>query len=680
MRVTEISEERTAEELISWVAEAVNIHSVWRKESWRDYEFRDGVQWSEEDSNTLIVDKNIQPLTINRITPIIKFIHGWFILNQRDYSVKGRTKEDVELGQVMSEALMFIRDQNKGTQKISNAFLEQIITGIGCTKVYYNSDPRKEKVGFMRVPWHDIWWDPFSSPSFDVETARYAFTASWKDLDTLCGIFPDKAREIKEQYAEATSDVIESHQDDEANTVEEFKRILSSTGYWADNTRRRVRPVEMWYPTYQERVFLKMLNGRVLDVEDLSGEERFEALKYSKELLTATVRKMRVALIFNGIKLYDIPTPLPFDDYPFSTFVAYTDRFNLPFGVPRELTDLSMELNKRRAVALARADDFRMFTEEGAVEDLDTAYYEASRSKGHIVLKDGKMGRVNIVDLKDLAATQMSLAQQTRQEINEVSGTLEESMAIPDQVQSEGALQEKKGLQNIKLASLFQNADEALKDLGKKLCVMIQDTWTEEKTLRVTDRLTGVDAFVKINQSVVGPNGESISVRNNITESTFDIIVTTSPLTDTQRDKTMDLIFSALNKAPPEAISPLLNLGLSLTDIPGKEGWLEQIMLATGQELPSSDMSREEREAMLESKKQAAQQQQSFDRNLQIQTQNLENQEKSANIEKLRAEALSIMKKGDAEKDKVLLEQFKIGQEAAKNLGQDRGSQVQKEV
>lgn len=671
-----LDKEKTADELIAWVAEAVNIHQVWRKESWEDYEFRDGVQWSEEEKDTLINEKNIQPLIINRITPIIKFIHGWFILNQREYSVKGRTKEDVELGQVMSEALMFIRDQNKGIQKISNAFLEQIITGIGCTKVFYNSDPRKEKVSFTRVNWHDIWWDPFSTPWFDSETARYAFTAPWKDLDVFCSFFPDKAQEIREQFDAAASDSLGSISMDESASVEDFKRQLSSMGYWTDTERKRIRPVEMWYPVFDERLFLKMRNGRVLDLEDMSGQDRFEALRYSKELITATVRKMRVAILFNTMKVYDIPSPLPFDDFPFSTFVAYTDRFGLPFGVPRELTDLSKELNKRRSIALARADDFRMFTEKGAVEDLDTAYYEANRSKGHIVLAANGMGKIKIEDLKDLASTQMALAQQTRQEINEVSGTLDESMAIPDQVQSEGALQEKKGLQNIKLASLFQNADIAIKDLGAKLCSMIQDSWTEEKTLRVTDRMTGVDAFIKINQSVVGPNGETIHVKNNIAESAFDIVVTTSQVTDTQRDKTLDLIFSAINKAPPEAIPPLLNLGLAMSDIPDKGEWLEQIMNATGMEKHPDGMSKEDKDAAKLEKAKAAQQQQEFDRNLAIQTQTVANQEKAANTEKLRAEALSILKEADRKKDELVLEQFKVGQEAAKNLEQERGSKV----
>lgn len=131
------------------------------------------------------------------------------------------------------------------------------------------------------------------------------------------------------------------------------------------------------------------------------------------------------------------------------------------------------------------------------------------------------------------------------------------------------------------------------------------------------------------------------------------------------------MIFSALNKAPPEAIAPLLNLGLAMSDIPDKGEWLEQIMTATGMEKYPDGMSKEDKDAVKLEKAKAAQQQQEFDRNLAIQTQTVANQEKAANTEKLKAEAIATLKEADRKKDELVLEQFKVGQEAAKNLEQD---------
>lgn len=92
-------------------------------------------------------------------------------------------------------------------------------------------------------------------------------------------------------------------------------------------------------------------------------------------------------------------------------------------------------------------------------------------------------------------------------------------------------------------------------------------------------------------------------------------------------------------------------------------------MNATGMEKHPDGMSKEDKDAAKLEKAKAAQQQQEFDRNLAIQTQTVANQEKAANTEKLRAEALATLKEADRKKDELVLEQFKVGQEAAKNLG-----------
>lgn len=120
--------------LLSWVAEAKLKHQDWRKESWQDYEFRDGLQWPELAAAKLRGNR-IRPITTNKIFPIVNYILGHYINNQQDIVAKGRTKEDSELSQVISEAIAFVRDQNKGSQKIIRAVADQLTAGIGIIKV-----------------------------------------------------------------------------------------------------------------------------------------------------------------------------------------------------------------------------------------------------------------------------------------------------------------------------------------------------------------------------------------------------------------------------------------------------------------------------------------------------------------------------------------------------------------
>ena len=160
--------------LLSWVHEAQQAHQMWRKDSWEDWEFRDGKQWSSQ-AYAAMEKKGIKPITINRTFPIINLVHGHYIINQQDIVALGRTKADSELGQVMSEGIQLVVDQNGGTQKMGSAFHDQIVTGFGCMGVGLNPDPRREILQLKKYPWYSIWWDPYASPWMDKDDCRYVF-------------------------------------------------------------------------------------------------------------------------------------------------------------------------------------------------------------------------------------------------------------------------------------------------------------------------------------------------------------------------------------------------------------------------------------------------------------------------------------------------------------------------
>jgi len=657
-------------QLLAWVAESHTSHRDWRAESWEDYEFRDGVQWPHS-AKEMLKDKRIKPITANRIFPIVNFIHGWFINNQRDVIAKGRTKQDNDLAQFMSEALMCVRDQNNGAKKIADAVLDQIITGFGCMKVGVSPDPRKESVSLDYVPWHNVWWDPYSDPFMDEQNCRFVFTSSWKDLDTLCDFFPKCANDLQEQFSYLSGvgngDLPIMH-DDESTLIEEVQRMMGQPGYWTNSDRRRVRPVEMWYSVTEEVLFAKGKNGRAYELEAYNEVDQLAIIRESTEILTARVKKLRVSLFLGDYVIYDMPSPMPFTGYPYVPFVGYTDRFSRPFGAPRQIKEQNMELNKRRSYALARINDRRTFIEKKAVEDPHRTHAEANKLDGLIVVGEHKIDRVKIQELGDLASAQLAFAEHSEREIQEISGAGNESMGYQTAVQSGLALDKKQASQSTVLASLLENAYTAVQELGKKMSVLVQDNWTTEKALRVTDKMSGVEAFVALNQEVLGETGEVIEVRNDITQASFDIVLASTEMTDTMREKNMDLIFSSLNKAPAEAIGPLLSLGLELSDIPEKGSWLKQIQAATGAGAVDENLSKAEQGEIDRANAQKVQQRQEEGYVLEVQTAQAENQKTEAETGKLRAEAIALLKEADAQKQKVDQEGFKIGQESTEPL------------
>jgi len=184
---------------------------------------------------------------------------------------------------------------------------------------------------------------------------------------------------------------------------------------------------------------------------------------------------------------------------------------------------------------------------------------------------------------------------------------------------------------------LLENAKYSQQLMGQRVGALIQDTWTDEKVLRITDRLTGTEKFVSINERVHSESG--VTLRNDITQAMFDYEITSRPMTATVREKNSDLIFSAINKSPPEAVGPLLNLALEISDIPNKDLLLQQIRKATGVAPLNDDLPLEEREAIEqeEAAKRAAETQKQTEQ--QDRTVALEQDKTQAEIEKLRAEA-----------------------------------------
>ncbi len=651
--------------LLSYVQEAQEIHEVWRRDSYEDAAFLDGDQWNASDIQKL-KDKGIPRLTINRIFPILNLLQGHYINNQTDIVAKGRTKDDNELAQVMSEGIQFVVDQSHGQQRMQRAFRHEITTGIGYLDVGFHHDPRHEKIAITSRSWYSWWWDPYAkSPWMNKDHCRYGFSADWVDLDDLIQLFPEKEKELREQYTKLDTDYFVPDTYDVGTEIEDYKKYLSSN-HWvnSESGRDRVRPVEMWYVVIEPGVFAVMPNGRVIDLDTVDDvHQEYQLVMQSKEVIRANVKRMRVATFLSDLVLQDCKTPYIHDEYPVVPFVGYEDRYGFPYGAVRQAKEQQVEVNKRRSMALALMSSRRVITEKGAAEDENRVYEEANRMDGFIVMKKDKMNRVEIQEMTDLAATQMSMLEQSEREIQEISGANDDTLGYESATRSGVALEQRKQSSATVTASLLENARFSQQILGQRINALIQDTWTDEKVLRVTDRVTGAEKFVSINERTLGDTG--ITIRNDITQANFDIVVTTKPMTDTMREKNSELIFAAINKAPPEAVGPLLTLALEISDLPQKDQLLQQIRTATGVPEINDDLTQEQREQQQQMEAEAKQAEQQKQTQQQDTSVALEQGKTQAEIDKINAEAALALAKAGAEQQDVNQKGFQIGAQIA---------------
>ena len=633
----------------------------------------DGVQWDDQAASAA-VDAGVEMLTINRTFPVINLILGTQVINKFDVQAKARTGDDSELSQTMSEALQFVMDQSDGQFIVDQAFKDAIVPGFGCMSPGFNADPRKEKVRVSYRDWTEIWWDPFATPWFSPMDCRYVFHQKWMDLSALQALFPKKEKDLDDYFGDLTGGVKQEWSsifDDEANEVEQETKVLSGSE-WADGRRHRVRPVEIWYTVFEPAWFGCFPDGRAIELrEDMPPESQYQIVQAAQEVVSAVIRRVRVATFLGDILLQDTPSPYPHDQFPFIPFIGYIDRYKHPFGVPRQIRDQDIEVNKRRSMALSLLSKRRVTVEEDVVTGenqaaaLQTLYTEANKPDGFLVVSSGGLHKIEIQEHQALANSQVSILQQSEAEIQQISGANAEQMGYQSNAQSGRAIEKRQSQGATITAPLFSNLRRSMKMLGEQVISLIQGSWTGEKILRVTDRLSGAEKFVSINQPVEGPGG-SIILKNNITQGKYDLVVSDAPATDTVREKNMELIIEWIKKSPPDIIPNLINLAFEMSDIPNKEQVLAKMRPILGVNPEDEDLTAEEikEKVIQELEGQRAAQQQA--QQIEQERVRLELEGMEAANEKIRAETQAIASKPEIEREKTQQSKSKLELEGLK--------------
>jgi hypothetical protein len=654
------------QQLLTWRDEAMVAQDDWRKESWRDCEMVDGDQWTDTDKAKAIDAGIPYTLTINRTFPTVNLLIGLQIINKYDIIAKGRTSKDSEISQVMTEGVKYVMDQNDGLFRVSQAFKDEIVPGVGFLATGFNSDPRKEKVKVDYRDWKTMWFDPYASPWIEPERCRYVIYQPWMDIIDLQALFPEKRKEIDEQYNNLSRNVLSNSASvyDQATEVEE--KVLYSVGSgWVVNQRKRVRPAEVWYTHYETCIFVIFPDGNVLEVRpELPPLEQFDMVRYAQEVVKANVKKIRAATILGDLILADVKSPYAHDQFPFVPFVGYVDRYNRPYGVPRQLRDQEEEINRRRSMALALLNSRRVTMEEdapGETQTIDELYEEANKPDGFLVVSPGaiKNQKILIHDQAQLTPMQMQLLEQSEREVDQIAGMNAEIYGRKSNAIS-GVAEEKRVAQSATVTmSLFENLRRSLNILGYQTVCNIKGAWTGEKVLRITDRMSGADRFVELNKRIPGANG-SILIQNNVTQSKVDIVVSDAPMTDTTRELNMMMIIEWIKKSPPEIIPQLLMLAFEMSNMPNKDQLLARIKPLLGLDPRDEDLSPEQlKQKAIQGRDAQAQKQAVIEQlqleaaKLKVQGSELENKRLMAEIQKIVASITSDLGKTKAIQDKV---------------------------
>jgi hypothetical protein len=426
----------THETLVTWVNEADDATKDSRDLAEKSRSYYDSEQWTAEERKKLEAQKQAATV-INRIKPKIDGLMGMESANKTTAKAFPRTPKHEKGALAATEAVRYCLQDNFYDQTRSSAWENLLLEGTCGIEVIVRPD-KKERDKFKIIIRHILWdrliYDPHSRSKSFGDNPRYKGQVVWMDYDEAVEMYPDGA------------DVLEN--------MQQSSSTYGDKPRWMDNTRRRVKIVELyyrkpdgdvWYCCFTRGGYLKQPQKSPYVNEE--GETE--------------------------------------DPYEFASL--FVDREGRRYGAARQYLDVQDEINKRRSKALHLLSVRQTFGTAGAVADVNKARKELAKPDGHVEFAYGELNKdFGVLPTGDMAAGQFNLLSEAKQEIDAVGYNA--AAAGKDLHAVSGvALRARSQAAQTELAPMFAVLKHLDIRVYRKVWNRIKQYWKAEMWIRVTD-------------------------------------------------------------------------------------------------------------------------------------------------------------------------------------------------
>jgi hypothetical protein len=553
---------------------AITVESDWRREAKEDIEFYAGKQWSDSDVDTL--RKTKRPcLTINKIRPLLNLLSGYQRLNRYDPEFLPRTADDLEKVKVAKGVTKYLLDTVEFDYVESNAALRSWITGRGWYHAYWKKDwfTGEQNIVIESVSPFEIYVDPECTKD-DLSDAEFLCHARWVGKEKVKTTFPE------------ASDWVESIVSRYDQSEEEME-FIGTEPLWYSVELQKARLVTMWYRHYETEKYWVLpdgteITGKVEGMLDIVGEQK-----------TRQKCSVRCATFIGDLLLEDIESPYRHGMFPYVLINSYwLGEGDAPAGIVRDLKDPQRELNKRRSQMTHLVNTMAnrgWKVKKGTMTDNEKNRLETMGSTPGVVIEYQGDTAPQEFATDQIPSVFFQTDRQSTEDLREISGINEAMLGSSPASQSGRAkeLDQRQAVTHITL--LFDQMRSAKLRLMRQLWGrsgapgLIPQFYDEPKMFRIIGE-NGQPQFVGVNQPVqtsVNPfTGQAVTdVLNDLSTFEFDIVITDTPATPSQRVAA----FYALLEMAKVGIPVPPDMILEASDIPQKEDLKNRMMAAQSQ-------------------------------------------------------------------------------------------------
>ena len=175
-----------------------SVRSKWARQAIEDNEFRNGMQWTKDQVDTL-TRRAQEPLVVNVIYPAVEQAKALLTANAPRFQSTGRENSDVRTGTIFSDLMSWVWDNSSANTELKEAIDDYYVKGIGCMMAYHdpNADYGKGEIFIKAIDPLNLYIDPCSTDAF-MKDASNIIISKLHSESQLISMYPELEAVIKE--------------------------------------------------------------------------------------------------------------------------------------------------------------------------------------------------------------------------------------------------------------------------------------------------------------------------------------------------------------------------------------------------------------------------------------------------------------------------------------------------